>query len=179
MGRSRRFCTVPAGDAGRVTKSPLVTIDTMTLIWGIQRKGPKELLTRTKWLFQQLEDHNAQVIVPSVALSEFLVPVATKSKSAIAQRMADRFIVAPFDLPAALIAAKLFGNSKKNLPDTPPAGTRNILKADTMIVATAAAHGATQFFSHDGKCRKLATAAGMTANDLPEMPQTLYEFDAD
>ena len=41
------------------------------------------------------------------------------------------------------------------------------MKADVMAVATVKIHGATEFYSHDANCRKVAKSAGMIAHDLP------------
>lgn len=43
---------------------------------------------------------------------------------------------------------------------------RHVLRSDAMIVATAKAAGATEFYSHDRKCRALADIV-MTGRELP------------
>ncbi len=53
----------------------LVAVDTMTLVWGIRKEGTPEELKRAKWLFDFLDQDNAQVIIPSVVISEYLTPV--------------------------------------------------------------------------------------------------------
>src|SRR5262249_36340440 len=45
---------------------------------------------------------------------------------------------------------------------------RKILKSDILIVASAKVAGATEFYSHESKCWRLAAEAGMAAFDLPQ-----------
>ena len=45
--------------------------------------------------------------------------------------------------------------------------SRDILKADALIVASARAANVSCFYSHDENCRALAELTGMKAEDLP------------
>jgi hypothetical protein len=47
----------------------------MTLVWGIRKDGPKEKLQRAQWLFRELEDARAQIVLPAIALAEYLTPI--------------------------------------------------------------------------------------------------------
>jgi predicted nucleic acid-binding protein len=76
----------------------------------------------------------------------------------------------PFSFFSALFRA---GKSDREMDQH---NTRKILKADSMIVATAKQHGATAFYSHDQRCLSLAKEARMDAFDLPLMPSNLYEY---
>jgi hypothetical protein len=52
--------------------------------------------------------------------------------------------------------------------------TRVCLKADIMIVASAKAAQADEFYSREPKLRKLAEAAGITPRDLPTHSENLF-----
>jgi predicted nucleic acid-binding protein len=80
-------------------------------------------------------------------------------------QIAGRFVCPSFDLPAAAIAADLWSRHKQ-LPSDLKYDSRHVLRADAMIVATAKAAGATDFYSCDKKCRALADFV-MAAHDLP------------
>jgi len=131
---------------------------------GKATKASDDLAIRAKIL---LHMHRQDVIVlPTVAVSEVLVPVPTSQKGALAATLSGRFICAPFDLPAAAIAAELWSEHKKLAKDL-QYKTRHVLRADTMIIASAKAAGATDFYTHDKRCRALSNLV-MTGKDLPK-----------
>ena len=109
---------------------------------------------------------NPTVILPTIAISELLVPVPDAQRGQLAATLATRFVAAPFDIRAASIAAELWSKHKK-LPSKDQYKKRDVLKADAMIVASAYAAGATEFYTCDKKCRKLAVLLGMKSPDLP------------
>jgi hypothetical protein len=79
--------------------------------------------------------------------------------------LSERLVCPSFDLHAAAIAADLWAQHQK-LPADLQYTKRHVLKADVMIVASAKAIGATDFYTHDKRCRALAGIM-MTAHDLP------------
>jgi hypothetical protein len=77
-----------------------------------------------------------------------------------------RFVCPPLDIRAASIAADLWADFKKR-PQDRTYTSRDVLRADAFIVASAYAGNASRFYSHDAQCRTLAELAGMEALDLP------------
>ena len=151
----------------------VVAIDSQILVWGIRKKGPQERCDQARWLFQELEDEDAQIIVPSVVLAEFLTKVEDANRLAVVSAVSGRFRVVPFDIKAAALAAELFvaGRAARTMKKT---GSRNCLKADSMIVASAKVHGARTFYTDDGDCLKLAKRAGIVGERLPKMAPDLF-----
>lgn len=146
------------------------------LVWGVrQTGGTPTQLKRARWLFELLNGENAQIVVPAIVLAEFLVPIPEPERFATASRIASRFLVFPFDVACVTIAASLFvwglEHGKKGRPNV-----RNVLRSDAYIVATAKIAGVERFYSHDKGCLKMAKSAGMTAFDLPEAPETLFQL---
>jgi predicted nucleic acid-binding protein len=150
-------------------------IDSMILVYaGIVpvNKNPrsaksKELHFRSKLLLAQLARKKATLLLPAVALSELLIPVPEAEKGTLIAELTKRFLCQPFDIKSAAIAASLWTQHKqKKLPPDEQYKERHVLRADCMIVASAYAAGATDFFSHDNHCRSLA-ALVMKAHDLP------------
>jgi len=94
-----------------------------------------------------------------------LVPVPKAQKGALIAALTEKFVCPPFDLAAAAIAADLWSQYKELPQDMQY--SRQVMRADTMIVASARAGGATDFYSHDQKCQALAKLLLMTAHDLP------------
>jgi predicted nucleic acid-binding protein len=150
----------------------------MTLVWGIRQEGPEDRRKRAKWLFQQLELDKAQVIIPSVALSEYLIRVKPEEHGGVVAALSGRFLIQPFDAQCASLAAKLFLQGKE-LRKMSADGARKTLKADAFIIATAVVHGARKLYSGDADCRKLASKVrDLTVEDLPTVAPDLFA-DAD
>ena len=148
----------------------MVGIDSMVLVYAglVPRKSrkpfPQELTVRAKVLLHMHQDDT--IVLPTIAVSEVLVPVPTSHKGALVATLSGRFVCPSFDLPAAAIAAELW-SQHKNLPKDFQYSSRHVLRSDAMIVASVKSAGATEFFSHDRKCRALANLV-MTAQDLPK-----------
>jgi hypothetical protein len=151
----------------------IVGIDSMTLVWGIRKQGSKEELERAAWLFEKLDEEESQVVIASVVLSEFLTPTDPSKHEAIIAGLSQRFILAPFDVRSASLAARLYSEAKDTLQKG-SLGGRRTLRADCLIVATAATHAARVFYSGDKNCRSLAIRAGMQAEDLPVQRCSLF-----
>ena len=152
-----------------------VSLDTMTMIWGLQGIEPKggnprqknltEMQQRSVILLDMLQEANETILVPSIMVAELLVKVEAADQGNYLAELQKRFFIPLFDLPASAFAAKLWLLHRKLPKDEQIA--RTTLKSDVMIVATAKVAGAAKFYSHDKKCRVLASLAGMEACDLP------------
>src|SRR5207247_2316967 len=139
----------------KVAEQPLYAIDSMVLVWAVRRQGTAEQIKRARWLFEQFEQENAQVIVPSVAVAEYLSPADPKDHAGIVAAITARFVVPPFDVRCAALAAALFNTGQTGRPKG-EVNARKALRADSLIIATASTHGARVFYSGDSRCRKLA-----------------------
>jgi predicted nucleic acid-binding protein len=124
-----------------------------------------DLRVRSKLLLHMTAQKKDTILLPTVAVAELLVPVPKAQKGALIAVLQQKFVCASFDLHAAAIAAELWAEHKK-LPQAQQYDKRHVLRADTMIIASARAAGAVEFYSHDQKCRRLASLV-MTARDLP------------
>jgi hypothetical protein len=120
----------------------------MTLVWGYRSQGTPNQKQRAKWLFEELGEDEAQIVLPSVALSEYLTPVDPKKHRDVIARLNERFIIASFDVTCAGLAASLFSQGKP-IRKTRVPETRKILRADCLIIASAAMFGAREFYSGD------------------------------
>jgi hypothetical protein len=163
--------TAPAG--------PLVAVDTMVLIWGMQpnaqpgdTKDVLECRIRSKILLELLTDQHATVVVPIVCVAELLVPIPPDKRGDFLTTLQAQFSCPPFDLPAASIAADLW-QFQKSLPKEAQYSDRRLLRADLQIIASAKAAGATVFYSHDAKFRKVASHV-MTAQELPKKHSDMF-----
>jgi predicted nucleic acid-binding protein len=151
----------------------IVAIDTQTLVWGVRREGGSvDQLQRAKWLFELFTADNAQVLLPAIVISEYLIPAEKKSHPAIIDAINKRFLIKPFDIECASLAAELFKIGKPMRPSGVPMG-REVLRSDTLIIATAKVHKAKVFYTNDNDCRALASRV-MDARPLPNNSHELF-----
>ena len=151
----------------------LVCLDTNLLIWGIQqqsKKGQEEMIPRTKIFIDSLaEDKETFVLVPTVVIAEYLMPIPQREHAAVINLFNKRFIVAPFD---ALAASKfaLIWNTNKSIEEAEKSiangATRAELKADSMIVAIAVARNVGCIYSHDNGVKTFAKGF-VEVKDIP------------
>ena len=121
----------------------LVAIDTMVLVWGIRKEGGEEQKKRAKWLFDRLHDEKAQILVPSVAVCEYVTPVEPEKRNEVIAALSSRFIIPPFDVRCAALAAQLFKDGKSTRKMDSP-GARKCLRSDAFIITTAPVRAAGQ-----------------------------------
>jgi PIN domain len=154
----------------------------MVLIWGGMRpplaSNPAapahvaEMEFRSRVLIRDLEDRGEKIIIPAVAVAELLTPLEAHQHGQFIAALTDRFFCPPFDLRAAAMAAQLW-QYHRGLPSDQQM-QRSVLKVDVLIIAVAKVAGASIFYSHDAKSRKLATRSGMKALDLPTHSQNMF-----
>lgn len=156
----------------------IVAIDSQTLVWGVRKRdGTANQLQRAKWLFQQLEAQKAQIVLPAIALAEYLGHIDQADHVATIAAISERFLIMPFDVRCTSLAAQLFNAGNVGRPKGKP-NSRKVLRADSLIVATAAMHGASIFYSHDVGCRSLASHfSKWQVRDLPDTPETFFDSD--
>lgn len=133
-----------------------------------------ELHVRAKRLFDKFSREETTIILPTIAISEILIPVPPSETGLLIQALSEQFVCPTFDLQSATIAANIWATHKK-LPRDQQYKNRHILKADAMIIASAHAAGATVFYSNDAECRRLASIV-MTAEGLPDKPEVLEDL---
>lgn len=138
----------------------------------------RERSRRSRLLLQYLARKNATVILPAIAVAELLVPVPLKDKGLVIAELEKKFVCLPFDLKASAIASRLWAQFK-TLPAHEQYPDRDILKADAMIIGTAISAGATEYYTHDVRARKMAGFM-IKAKDLPiRDPDGTFEFPDD
>jgi len=155
----------------------MVAVDTNTLHWAVRKQGSSDKITHARYLFQELERDKAQIIVPSIVVAEYIIPVPPNLRSPVVAKLGQRFIIEPFDAKDATLAAKLwdYGKAHRNMGAQ---NSRTTLRADTLIVATAVNHGATEFYTDDADCLALAKTV-MVAKPLPTIPPDLFSYGDD
>ncbi len=126
---------------------------------------------RLKHFVQTLDAARATIIIPTPALSEFLV-LAAGDASAYLSELTDSavFVVEPFDLKAAIEAAASqrkameAGNKRSGA-----VGPWQKVKVDRQIVAIAKVHGVDELYTDDDVSR-LAETDGIRVKGVADLP---------
>jgi predicted nucleic acid-binding protein len=156
-----------------------VCLDNHILIWGIRgisSVGQESMILRAKALLKDLDDENAEVLVPAVVVAEFLTGVPKDQHVELLNVLNRRFQVPPFDVRAAAAAAALFRDFAERTPtlreqlhaELPEISSVKI-KADVQILATALARRADLLYTHDRSLIKMA-AGLIEVRELPPPP---------
>lgn len=172
MGQSQKSRCLHNRNAWGVSKktsTTLVAMDSQTLAWCVWREGTMqptpEQRQRAIWLIEELDEMNAQILIPTIVVAEYLVPIDRSKHAATIAAITKRFIIKPFDVHCASLAATLFDVGKPKRPQGVPMG-RECLRSDTMIIATAKVHAAKLFYTNDAHCLELAKTV-LDARNLP------------
>src|SRR5688500_7527871 len=92
---------------------PIVAVDAMVLVCGLRDDGPAEKCKKAQWLFRQFTARKTQVILPSVALAEYLTNVQAADQPNVIAELKERFLIMPFDETCAVWATELFRHGLK------------------------------------------------------------------
>lgn len=152
-----------------------VVLDTHILIWGIKEEaelGQEEMIERTRQFIEQCQKNGTRILVPSVVVGELLTAVETRSHLMTLNLLQSAFIVPPYDAAASAIFARLWQKKQESGAidriRRELSATRQELKADCMIVATAVAQKADALYSHDAKLARFA-ADEMKVLEVPRL----------
>lgn len=146
-----------------------VALDSMTIIWGLQRGGnPKQSNLRENQfkaavLIDMLTDDKQTIVLPTVAVAEVLVGTEPDDRPNLLAEFSRLFFCPAFDLRASEKAASLAYNGKSiEYNDR----AKRVFKSDVMIVATAWAAGARIFYSDDDGLSSLVFESGHAATEI-------------
>ena len=144
----------------------IVCVDNHVLLWGLREfasPGQEDMIPRTKQFLASCKEQGVQILVPSVVLAELLTAIEDRHYALTTNLLSASFPVPPFDIAAAHAFAKLWRQRQNDglidMLKKEHGATRQELKADCMIVATALVQKAEALYSHDSNLRKFANGA--------------------
>lgn len=151
----------------------VVTVDTMTLIWGVKKratKGQEHMIDRTARFLRALSDNGDVVHLTSQVVAEYLGGYSEADRPAQLLAIRKYFPVHPFDLRAAEIAAELLHDNARIKAIQKEFGvSRQVVKADVAIVASAVAAQIQVIYTNDVKIKKAALGK-ILVKDIPDLP---------
>ena len=155
-----------------------VCLDNHILIWGVRgmsTPGQEQEIERAKQLFEDLDQSDARVMIPSVVVAEFLAGVPKPQHGNLLDVLNRRFQIPPFDTRTAALAAELWREAAERNPhlkdqvkEAFPGTEKAKIKADIMILATALARNADILYTHDGPLAKVAEGR-IDVSELPPL----------
>lgn len=150
----------------------VVSFDTMVLIWGVKQvatPGQEEMIGRATRLIDELRASNTRIVLPTPVVAEYVGSFQPDAQAEQFKAVRENFATCPFDLRASAIAAGLLYNQElvKQLKDE-YACSRQVIKTDMMIVASAISAGCGVLYSNDGKVLKAAQGK-ILVKPIPEL----------
>ena len=143
-----------------------VCLDNHILIWGVRgvaTPGQEDHVERARQLFDDLDQSDSRVMIPSVVVAEFLAGVPKSQHGNLLDVLNRRFQIPPFDTRTAAVAAELWREAAERNPhlkaqvrEAFPGTEKAKIKADLMVLATALARNAEILYTHDGPLAKVA-----------------------
>ena len=109
-----------------------------------------------------------------LVVSEFLANVPDESEAALLQVLSQKFMIVPFDAPAAVLAARVWRKNSSGNPSLvkqlKDEGVKQAkIKADLQIIGTALARRADRITTHDEGLVKNAKGH-IDAGPMPDLP---------
>lgn len=150
----------------------MICIDTMVLIWGVQRKarsGQEEMVERTARYLRNLRDENETIMVPAPAAAEYLQGFDDDERQEQLAALERFFFVPSFDLPAAAIAAEL--SRKSDTWGLNERVDRQKVKTDVQIIAIAVAHRAELIVTDNVKEFRAIAAGKIVVSEVPRVEE--------
>lgn len=151
----------------------MIALDTGILIWGVRgfvQPGREDLIERCRWLIQDHRDRRIPLMVPSIALAEYLADFDEQSQDEQRKLIGANYFVAPFDNEAAWETARLF--DRERVRAIRQNGTpKQWIHSDLKIIATAIAHGATHLYTDNVKDFQSLANDRIQIKPVPALPQ--------
>jgi predicted nucleic acid-binding protein len=159
----------------------MIGLDSHALIWGVQgvsRPGQEGMIERTRRFLRHVRDTNAQVIIPSPALLEYLVGFDQLGQQAQLRVLEERFMIPSFDTESAAIAANILARRDVIQGIRREHGVdRQSIRTDVMIVAIASQYRVDYLVSHDPHMIPLGAIVNLIVREVPDIPRQEELFD--
>jgi hypothetical protein len=136
----------------------------------VSKEGSPRLQERLDIFFTELQKTRTKIIIPTPALSEFLVKCDPRILQSIHKQSA--FRIAPFDERAAIEAAIMTKDAIRESDKKDPVQTVtwSKIKFDRQIVAVSKVEGVDAIYSTDPHIVKHAQRAGIACFGIPDLP---------
>jgi len=153
----------------------LICVDNHAVIWGIRecaQDNQQFMIPKTKAFFEWCKKNKTIIMIPSIVVGELLTAIEPRHHAMTINLLGNGFEIPPYDASAAALFAKLWRDKQesglvKRMQEEMQA-TRQELKADCMIVATAMTRKAEVIYSHDKKLKSFANG-NINVREIPDI----------
>ena len=140
----------------------IVCIDSMVIVWGIKKSpttGQESMVEKAEYFFKWADQSGHEIIIPTVVLAEVLAPEPPSIREQYLQILDESFLIRSFDTMAALKYAQILHSRFEEVKNTAKEEnvTRQRMKIDHIIIATAIINKASCIYSYDVPLKKFAT----------------------
>lgn len=152
----------------------MICLDTMVLIWGLQKSaGPnsQHLIERTQRYLKYLDKENESIMIPSPVIAEYLQGFDSPGRAGQLANLQKLFFIPSFDLPSAALAAELTDKAGMKNVRQNSSESRQALKVDVQIAAIAIVHGATHLVTHNIKDYEAIVGSRIRVIEVPNIPE--------
>lgn len=148
-------------------------IDANIIVWGIKKQateGQEEMIARAEQFFSRADEYEDTILIPTIVLAEILASEPPQIRAKYIEILSKNFILLPFNEMAALKYAELLFNRFDDIKNiaTSVNASRQRMKADHMIVATAIVNNANAIYSTDNGLKAFAEGF-IDVRDLPPL----------
>ena len=137
------------------------------------------MINNAKHLIRDLKAEKNKIIIPSIVMAELLVHVPEREHQNSKQKITKLFCCVSFCMGCSSIYARLWHQKKSMIKDIAInyQATRQELKADCFIIATAIYQKASLIYSNDKKITKFAQGE-IEVKEIPILPHQInFPFD--
>ena len=138
----------------------MICFDTSPIIWGVQGVAGQyqsEMVDRTRRYIKHLAEKNKRIMIPTPALTEYLLKFKPEDQKKQRRVIEKNFVVPAYDIPAVEVAAELLGNTAviKEMRKSENYDKVRV-RIDAQIIAVAIVNKAEKIISHDDNFVKIA-----------------------
>ena len=126
-------------------------------------------------LLARLRDEGHPLLLSSVSLGEYLVPVKPALHAEVIREVAKLFTIVDYNQRAASLAARIVAETPRTGRTMRENGGRPVVMADTKLIASLIAGGARTIYFNDRRAKNIAMPF-TDARMLPTTPTDLLEI---
>jgi predicted nucleic acid-binding protein len=153
----------------------VICFDTTPLIWGVRgesTRGQEQEIEKTRAYIRYLRDAHKQIMIPSPVVSEYLIGASATELHEL-EVLKRGFQIPSFDLPSAILAAKLQrGDTIKILQEDFDLD-RECIKVDAQIIAIAIINHAVKIITNNDKHFKVLARGRIPISGVPDTERQL------
>lgn len=150
-------------------------LDSNIIIWGIKKQataGQEEMIPRAEQIFARADEYEDYLVIPAMVLAEVLASETPHIRGRYLEIISKSFIIAPFDIRAALKYAEILHDRFEEVKNIAIATNtpRQKMKVDHMIIAIAIVNNANCIYSTDSGLKAFASGL-IDIRDVPPIRQ--------